>query len=702
MLIVFVVLPSLVGTVSFAAETKPHGAISLTFDDGFADQYTTIFPILQQYNMVGTFYIPTVTDGDGEPLQLTPSELLQMQTAGMEIGSHSVDHPDFTKINDTQIAWECSQSKATLQSWGLTVTDFAYPYGTGNLTHADTIVSQYYRSARNVFGNPVTVPVSTFELPAYEGEYEGGGNLTNYENLLSYLRSVIDYASANNVWVLFYLHNVGLNLQDVLTYGGLYIDDFEALLNYIEADQVKVLTVNQALNLVSPPALPPSVTITPTALSMDVGEAQTFSSYVSGGNPAFSYQWYLNGTAISGATASTWSFSPSSTGDYEVYLNVTDAFDYEVQSNIVSNIIVYPSPAVSTSPTSVNMTIGRSQIFTSNVTGGLVPYAYQWYLNDSAISGATGNTWNFTPATPGHYKVYLNVTDTRGVQVQSNIVTDITVNPQATANISPTGVNMTVGEAKTFNSTVSSGTTPYTYQWYLNSTAVSGATNVNWTFIPSNAGTYNIYLNVTDNSAITIQTNTATAKIETPVNLNITPTQTKLYIGQTQTFNNTASGGTTPYTYQWYLNDTAIPGATNSTWTFTPKTAGNYKIYLNVTDAFNFTVQSNINNVLVCSVYLLLTTDLPQSSYSMGQSATFTVQVFNQWDPSLNSSLTLTITGPQNYSYFDAQPISVPTGTASEYNFNWDIPNVAGTYIVEVGLAPAQLTAYDTAWLKVG
>ena len=75
--------------------------------------------------------------------------------------------------------------------------------------------------------------------------------------------------------------------------------------------------------------------------------------------------------------------------------------------------------------------------------------------------------------------------------------------------------------------------------------------------------------------------------------------------------------------------------------------------------------------------------------------------MFNEWDPSLRSSLTLAVTGPSSYSYFDVQPINAPADTVLEYTFNWVVPNVSGTYIVEVGLAPAQLTAYDVAWLKV-
>jgi hypothetical protein len=83
------------------------------------------------------------------------------------------------------------------------------------------------------------------------------------------------------------------------------------------------------------------------------------------------------------------------------------------------------------------------------------------------------------------------------------------------------------------------------------------------------------------------------------------------------------------------------------------------------------------------------------------QLVTLTVNVFSQLNPPLNSTLTLTVTGLSKHYYFDFQPISVSADTVREQGFTWSIPNVAGTYIVEVSLVPAQLTAYDTAWLSV-
>jgi hypothetical protein len=79
---------------------------------------------------------------------------------------------------------------------------------------------------------------------------------------------------------------------------------------------------------------------------------------------------------------------------------------------------------------------------------------------------------------------------------------------------------------------------------------------------------------------------------------------------------------------------------------------------------------------------------------------TFKVDVLNQQNPALNSILSLTIIGPNNYYYFDFQSVNVTADTVGEYSFAWNIPNVIGTYVVEVGLVPDQLTAYDAIVLK--
>ena len=47
------------------------------------------------------------------------------------------------------------------------------------------------------------------------------------------------------------------------------------------------------------------------------------------------------------------------------------------------------------------------------------------------------------------------------------------------------------------------------------------------------------------------------------------------------------------------------------------------------------------------------------------------------------------------------QPIAVKADEIKDYSFSWVVLEAEGTYRVEVEVVPAQLTAYDTVWLKI-
>jgi hypothetical protein len=76
---------------------------------------------------------------------------------------------------------------------------------------------------------------------------------------------------------------------------------------------------------------------------------------------------------------------------------------------------------VSISPMSVSMGVGQSHLFTSTVSGGALPYTYEWYLNGAPVSGATSASWEFTPSSSGSFTVYVDVTDDAGNRVKSNV-----------------------------------------------------------------------------------------------------------------------------------------------------------------------------------------------------------------------------------------------------------------------------------------
>ncbi len=105
----------------------PPRPVAITVDDGWVEQYTQIFALLQKYQMKATFYIPSTYPVGGR--FVTWEQLQEMVDAGMEIGSHTRKHTDLAALDEETAWFEISGSKATLEATlGISVTSLAYPY----------------------------------------------------------------------------------------------------------------------------------------------------------------------------------------------------------------------------------------------------------------------------------------------------------------------------------------------------------------------------------------------------------------------------------------------------------------------------------------------------------------------------------------------------------------------------------------------
>lgn len=95
--------------------------------------------------------------------------------------------------------------------------------------------------------------------------------------------------------------------------------------------------------------------------------------------------------------------------------------DIPTEPYVIASTTFEPPPlSASISPLSASILTGHSVTFTSTVSGGYTPYSYQWYLNGNPVSGATSNTWAFTPTTGGIYYIHLKVTDDKANTAQSD------------------------------------------------------------------------------------------------------------------------------------------------------------------------------------------------------------------------------------------------------------------------------------------
>src|SRR5215204_6254704 len=74
--------------------------VSLTFDDGTADQYV-VRAMLAHNSIKATFYVNSNKIGRTSPF-LTWDELSDLAADGNEVGGHTPDHVDLTKLRTTE------------------------------------------------------------------------------------------------------------------------------------------------------------------------------------------------------------------------------------------------------------------------------------------------------------------------------------------------------------------------------------------------------------------------------------------------------------------------------------------------------------------------------------------------------------------------------------------------------------------------
>ena len=120
--------------------------ILLTFDDGYFDNYTELFPLLQKYKLKATIFI--ITDAVWAGDFMTEPQLKEMHESGLvSFQSHTKTHPALTSLPQDRLRAELLESKLYLEALtGKPVTALCYPAG-GTNWNVRAVTSEFYRYA---------------------------------------------------------------------------------------------------------------------------------------------------------------------------------------------------------------------------------------------------------------------------------------------------------------------------------------------------------------------------------------------------------------------------------------------------------------------------------------------------------------------------------------------------------------------------
>jgi PKD repeat protein len=302
----------------------------------------------------------------------------------------------------------------------------------------------------------------------------------------------------------------------------------------------------------------------------------SFVSTATGGTAPYNYLWDFGGPNTS--TSSNPTFTYPINGVYHPCLTVTDANGcVSTFCDSIPVTSVAPCTTVADYTSTYTMGVGNGNHMQEFTSTSINANSYFWNFDDGGTSTLQNPDYTYT--SNGTYNVCLTVSDPSG-NCNDTICKSITV-----TDANPCSVPFTVthsnngGGNYSFQSWITGGTGPYTYLWNMgDGTTTSGVSGTSHAY--SNVGNYWVELVVIDaNFCIDTSSTFITVTSTSPCSMAVTYSYVDNGNGN-YTFTPSISGGTGPYTYDWWFSGTGST-LSNPSHTFTN---GLYNPTLTVTD----------------------------------------------------------------------------------------------------------------------
>lgn len=171
--------------------------VTITFDDGYAENSEFALPLLLQRRIPFTYFVTLGNvneqrpfDHDcrlGQPLPVdSPETIRALAAIGVDIGCHTMTHPDCGQISETQLRREIVDAGKGLEDLiGRAVPHFAFPFGgKQNLSPRgfEYCRERGFRAACSAYGGMNAIGEDSFHLQRIHGD----PSLARIRNWLSF------------------------------------------------------------------------------------------------------------------------------------------------------------------------------------------------------------------------------------------------------------------------------------------------------------------------------------------------------------------------------------------------------------------------------------------------------------------------------------------------------------------------------------
>lgn len=286
----------------------------------------------------------------------------------------------------------------------------------------------------------------------------------------------------------------------------------------------------------------PTVTITdgsialPDTINLCTGDPFPLLSATTTGT---GYQWYNNGTIITGATSS--SYTPTAGGLYTVQ---SAAIGAPCFGDDQIRIIINAAPGAGIGS---DQTVCSNQVMPTLITAPVSGGSYQWTANGIVISGANSNQYQPTSTTGGLTTYEVTVTNAGGCSSTASMnLLVIQINNVSLGN--DAGYCAGVGAA--FLDATTTGAV--SYQWYNSSGIITGANTAQYTPVTDQSTSYIVVVDFGNGC-----TASDTVAVSYVTQITVTSTDVTYCQGSTPSAL-VATGNVSGLNYTWSLNGTQV------------------------------------------------------------------------------------------------------------------------------------------------